>query len=415
MYCGLDFGTSNSALGVVDETGKVVLCPLEDTHTTMPSALFYYTDDARVTYGREAVQDYLDGEDGRLMRAIKSILGTPLVEESTRIGMRSYPLKAVIGDYLARVKATAEAWTEQKLTHVVHGRPVNFIDGDEPANLRAETVLREIALDVGFKGITFQPEPVAAAHHFASETDESCIALVVDMGGGTSDFTLLQVQPRENGPADYEVLSNYGIRLGGTNLDQQLSLARVMPHFGYGAPMRKAGLDAPNWVYSMLSSWPEINFLYSAKYGQDLKWVVENGADETLFRRLATIIEEQLGHRIAHHVELAKIALADGGTSAVDLSFVEDGLAAQLRQADVPQDLGGSFDRLDGALTETLTRGACDAGRVQAVVLTGGTTGMPAIRQRIQERFPEATLVDQDAFGSVCTGLTMEAKKTFAR
>ncbi|WP_259781671.1 Hsp70 family protein [Aestuariispira ectoiniformans] len=413
MYCGLDFGTSNSALGVVDNAGKVRLCPLEEGRETMPSALFYYTDDARVTYGRQAVQDYLEGEDGRLMRSIKSVLGTSLMDEATRIGSRNYPFKSVIGDYLARVKATAEALTEKKLTHVVHGRPVNFVDGDEAANLRAETALREIALDVGFKEITFLPEPVAAANDFVNETKNSCLALVVDMGGGTSDFTLLQVNPQADGLADYEVLANYGVRLGGTNLDQQLSLAKVMPLFGSGAPLQRAGLDAPNWVYSMLSSWPEINFLYSAKYRQDLKWVIENGADEALFERLQTVIEEQLGHRVAHHVELAKIALGDQEVVDVDLGYVETGLVGQVLQAEIATDLAQSFDRLDEALSETLTRGTCKADQVGVVVLTGGTTGMPAIRARIQERFPDATLMDQDAFGSVCTGLTLEARKTF--
>lgn len=413
MYCGLDFGTSNSALGVVDDGGKPSLCPLEDGQATMPTALFYYTDDARVTYGREAIKDYLEGEDGRLMRSIKSVLGTTLMEETTRIGVRNYPFKAVIGDYLVRMKAVAEALYEQKLTHVVLGRPVNFVDGDEAANLRAETVMREIALDVGFKEILFQPEPVAAAHHFASETSESCVALVVDMGGGTSDFTLLQVNPKAGGPADYEVMANYGIRLGGTNLDQQLSLARVMPLLGHGAAMQKAGLDAPNWIYSMLSSWPEINFLYTAKYHQDLKWVIDNGADPALFARLQTVIEEQLGHRVAHHVELAKIALGDNEAAAVDLTYVEPGLSGALLQDEIANDLATSFDRLDTALTETLSRGSCRADQVGVVVLTGGTTGMPAIRARIQKCFPNATLLDQDAFGSVCTGLTLEAKKTF--
>lgn len=413
MFCGLDFGTSNSAIGVLDRTGKVVLCPLEDGERTMPSALFYQEDGSAVTFGRQAVRDYLEGEEGRLMRSIKSLLGTSLMDETTRIADRNMPFTAIIGDYLARVKKTAEAYCGTALTHVVHGRPVNFVDGSEGANERAEETLRTVALDVGFKEIVFQPEPVAAAHHFASETNDTCMALVVDMGGGTSDFTLLQIKPTADATTDFDILANYGIRLGGTDLDQQLSQARVMPLLGSGAAMRKAGLLAPNWVYSMLSSWPEINFLYTSKYRRDLRWVIENGADDALFARLETVIDEQYGHRVAHEVEQAKIALGGGERTAIDLAFVETGLVGELSQTGLDTDLSQTFSRLDMALSETLTRGQCAADRVGAVVLTGGTTEMPAIRARLQARFPNAALVAQDTFGSVCTGLTLDADRFF--
>ena len=80
----LDFGTSNSTLGTI--TGREpVLTALEADQTAIPSAIFYETDGA-VLIGRRAIEAYVEGVPGRLMRSLKSVLGTSLIDETTRLG-----------------------------------------------------------------------------------------------------------------------------------------------------------------------------------------------------------------------------------------------------------------------------------------------------------------------------------------
>ncbi|MEY2683293.1 MAG: hypothetical protein RJA09_437, partial [Pseudomonadota bacterium] len=80
---GIDFGTSNSAVAWAPAAGGVQLLPLEGVHHTLPTAVFFNNETLTTHVGREAVQLYLGGHEGRLMRSLKSLLGSSLVSEST--------------------------------------------------------------------------------------------------------------------------------------------------------------------------------------------------------------------------------------------------------------------------------------------------------------------------------------------
>ena len=91
MFCAIDFGTSNSAIAVPDGGSGMHLVELEPGHTTMPTAVFYFVEGPEVggpphAFGRAAVAAYVDGLDGRLMRSMKSILGSDLIDQTTDVG-----------------------------------------------------------------------------------------------------------------------------------------------------------------------------------------------------------------------------------------------------------------------------------------------------------------------------------------
>src|SRR5215831_17123300 len=145
IACGLDFGTSNSAIGVVC-AGSAELAPLEAANTLMPSAVFFdYETKGRVLFGNAAVEAYVGQTEGRLMRALKSILGSPLIDEETVLGGRKVPLREVVEIFVRHLKQKAEAFAGHEITRVVHGRPVRFVDDDEAADRRAQEVLEAIA------------------------------------------------------------------------------------------------------------------------------------------------------------------------------------------------------------------------------------------------------------------------------
>src|ERR1700742_4039092 len=271
--CGLDFGTSNTTLGTLDDT-LPVLAELEAGHSTIPSAIFYEADGA-VLIGRKAIATYVEGTAGRLMRSLKSVLGTSLIEETTRLGRNRVRFRDVIAYYLGAVKRRAEQATGRELRDVVHGRPVHFVDNAPDADRKAEQTLREIAQEVGFADVTFQFEPIAAALDYERQLGAEEVALIADIGGGTSDFSIVRLGPQRHGKADRaaDILANDGVRIGGTDFDQKLNLGVGMPVLGFGSPMKREGLEVPSSYFPDLATWPNINRMYEPRVIADIRQV----------------------------------------------------------------------------------------------------------------------------------------------
>ncbi|MBV8836275.1 MAG: Hsp70 family protein, partial [Alphaproteobacteria bacterium] len=134
--CGLDFGTSNSAIGVVRD-GRPVLAPVEGDATLIPSAVFFdYETKGRVLFGADGIAAYMAQTEGRLMRALKTILGSPLIDEATALGRQKIALTEVVGLFIRHLKQKAEKHIGREIDAVVHGRPVRFVDGDDKADAK---------------------------------------------------------------------------------------------------------------------------------------------------------------------------------------------------------------------------------------------------------------------------------------
>ena len=407
--CGLDFGTSNTTLGHRAQGGPELL-PLEGTHVTVPSAIFFEPRKDPLI-GRAATAAYVAGKPGRLMRGLKSVLGTPLIEEATPVGRERLRLRDVIARYIAIVKARAEEQAGTTFDAVVHGRPVHFVDGDPEGDRRAENTLREIAREVGFRDVAFQYEPIAAALDYERQVTREEIALIADIGGGTSDFSIVRLSPERRRQVDRagDILANDGVRIGGTDFDRQLSLATVMPLMGFGSPMKRGDLAVPGAYYHDLATWSAINRLYDGRTLREIDDVLRDCARPDLVGRLRTAVEEERGHALAGTVEAAKIAASETGEATIDLGPIEGGLSASL-------DRGGLATQTDGLARAVAARiGTClrqadlPAERIDALFLTGGSTGLPHLRAALAACLPEARIVAGDTFGSVGLGLTIAA------
>ena len=199
--CGLDFGTSNSTVGW-SRPGQSALLLLEGNKPTLPSVIFFHTEDIQTSYGRAAVADYLAGHEGRLMRSLKSLLGTSLIDEVTELAGQALPFRKLLEQFIGEIKRRAEQAAGQTFSHAVLGRPVFFVDDNPQADQLAEQTLRDIAHAVGFKDVAFQFEPIAAAFDYESHISREELVLVVDMGGGTSDFSLVRLSPERASKTD---------------------------------------------------------------------------------------------------------------------------------------------------------------------------------------------------------------------
>ena len=225
--CGLDFGTSNTTFGSMIGNAPS-LVPLEGAQTTIPSAIFYERDGA-VLIGRRAIDAYVDGGPGRLMRSLKSVLGTSLIDETTQVGRERSSFRDVIAYYLGAVKRRAEQAAGREFRNVVHGRPVHFVDNAPAADRKAEATLRAIVREIGFDNVTFQFEPIAAALDYERQIVREEIALIADIGGGTSDFSIVRLSPDRHRKAERQsdILANDGVRIGGTDFDRQAESRRA--------------------------------------------------------------------------------------------------------------------------------------------------------------------------------------------
>jgi len=411
--CGLDFGTSNTTLGTLD--GDLpVLAELEAPHTTIPSAIFYEVDGA-ILIGRKAIEAYVDGAPGRLMRSLKSVLGTALIDETTRLGRERIRFRDVIAWYLGAVKRRAEQATGHELRHVVHGRPVHFVDNAPEADRKAEQTLREIAREIGFDQVTFQFEPIAAALDYERQIGSEEVALIADIGGGTSDFSIVRLGPERHGKADRaaDILANDGVRIGGTDFDRQLSLGVVMPLFGFGSAMKRAGLDVPSSYFHDLATWSSINRMYEQPVIADIRRVRREASEPSLLDRLIRVVEEQRGHTLAMEVEDAKIALSDKRQAGIPLEWIEPGLHAGMSRPDLVSHTRQLAERIAARIKNCLAQARLSADDIDAVFLTGGSVKLAHVRKAIIKAVPAARIVEGDIFGAVGKGLALEALRRY--
>jgi hypothetical chaperone protein len=411
--CGLDFGTSNTTLGTVVGSAPV-LTALEAGQTTIPSAIFYQTDGGALI-GRKAIESYVEGAPGRLMRSLKSVLGTSLIDETTRLGRERTSFRDVIAYYLAAVKRRAEQATGRELRAVVHGRPVHFVDNAGDADRKAEQTLREIAREIGFDEVTFQFEPIAAALDHERQISAEEIALIADIGGGTSDFSIVRLGPQRHGKVDRsaDILANDGVRIGGTDFDRQLSLGVVMPLFGFGSAMKRPGLDVPSSYFHDLATWSNINRMYEPRVIAGIRQVRQEALEPELLDRLVRVVDEQRGHTLAMEVEEAKIALAEARRADIPLQWVAPGLGAAIGRPDLVSHTRQLAERIAARIKICLMQAQLSAGDIDAVFLTGGSVRLAHVRKAITKALPSARIVEGDTFGAVGKGLTLEALRRY--
>ncbi len=413
-FCGIDFGTSNSALSA-GLSGDTQLVPIEGDHVTIPSTIFFNVEERRTTFGRRAIAEYLDGYSGRFMRSLKSILGSSLIHDTTQIGFDRVSFQRVIGHYIGHLKTNAEKSLGYELPNVVIGRPVHFVDDDKIADQRAEDELRAVATAQGFKNIEFEYEPIAAAQDYETTLDREELVLVVDIGGGTSDFSVIRLSPDlKNKPDRFkDILANAGVHIGGNDFDKRFSLASVMPEMGYKGFLQ-SGLDMPLAHYHTLATWHLIQTLYTQKNINFVNGLYREAEYPDQVARLVKILDDQSGHELASRIEGLKIALSEDTSATAQLDFIEQGWAVRAKRTDLNKAIKADVTKIVDVAQETVTKIAnIPAKNINAIFMTGGSTGLHGFRESIQKTFPDAALVQGDRFSSVAKGLGLSALRKF--
>ncbi|RMT76900.1 Hsp70 family protein [Pseudomonas viridiflava] len=411
--CGIDFGTSNSTVGW-QRPGVESLIALEDDKITLPSVVFFNMEERRPVYGRLALHEYLEGYEGRLMRSLKSLLGSKLIKHDTSVLGTAMPFKDLLALFIGELKKRAENTAGREFEQVVLGRPVHFVDDDAQADQEAEDTLAEVARKIGFKDVSFQFEPIAAAFDYESTITQEELVLIVDIGGGTSDFSLVRLSPerREHEDRQDDILATGGVHIGGTDFDKQLSLQGVMPLFGYGSRM-KSGAYMPTSHHINLATWHTINAVYSQKSQLALGSMRYDIEDTGGIDRLFKLIEQRAGHWLAMEVEETKIQLTQTDSRHLLMDRIEPGLRVDLGRAMFETAIDAQLERVRNSVTQLLNQAGVGVEQVNTVFFTGGSSGIPALRNSVSAMLPNARHVEGNIFGSIGSGLAIEAKKRY--
>ncbi|TIQ47417.1 Hsp70 family protein [Mesorhizobium sp.] len=414
-FGGIDFGTSNSTVGVIRDN-RARLVALEGEQPTLPSAVFFNFEDGHTYFGRRAIADYTDSVEGRLMRSLKSVLGSSLANEKTRIKARLIGFVDIIGFFISHLKKRLEEDAGGPVERVVLGRPVQFVDDNAEADAKAQSELEKAARAQGFRHIAFQFEPIAAALDYEQTVAREELALIVDMGGGTSDFSVVRVSPERAGSDDRkgDILANRGIHIGGTDFDRLLSIAHVMPELGYLTRTKDHKRNLPASYFVDLATWQRINLVYTAKAMSDLRQIRFEAERADLVDRFIHIVEHLYGHAMAGLVERAKIALTDQSSAEVKVSLPGARFAAGITRAGLEETIGHDIERVTATVRQTIADAGVSASAITAVFLTGGSTAIPLAKRRILSLVPQASVIEGDMFGSVGLGLALDAQRKFA-
>lgn len=405
----IDFGTSNSAAGALIG-GRRKLVQVEPRQDTLPTSVFFDFNSGETQFGTAANMALIEGREGRFMRSLKSVLGTSLMHEKRWIMGRELNFVDIIGDFLAALKTRAETELGCKFETALSGRPVHFHSIDKAKDQQALLDLRQCYQHAGFRDVQFMLEPEAAARAYGGTTGRDQVGMIVDIGGGTSDFTLFR-----GGKTGIDVIASHGVRVGGTDFDQVLSIDHVMPLFGKGGQIGKemgpGTVDAPNWIFNELATWQKIPFLYNGKTRTEVAQLARLAVEKPPFQRLGTVLENELGHDVAFAVERGKITAnsKDVQRAIVDLNIIEPGLSAEIFPGALAQTLLPHADKIRVCALETLAMADFAGDDVERVIFVGGSSLMAVIEQAMSGLFPKAQLEYGDAFTAIIDGLTLSS------
>lgn len=414
---GIDFGTTNSAVAISDG-GVPRMVEIEYGKDTIPTAMFFPDKSGDIYYGRDAQNQYTNGDGtGRFMRSIKRLLGTQIMRGGTVINGKMTDFETIIAYFIRHLKSKMDMSAGCSIEHVVMGRPVHFRDNDPSGDAQAQAELEKIARSVGFTHVAFQYEPIAAAFAHEQNLTSEKLAFVVDIGGGTSDFTVIRLSPARKLKLDRsdDVLANTGVRIGGNDFDKNLSLKTFMPQFGLGTEYRSGDktIKIPISPYISLSTWSSVNDVYNYKTLNMVRGYAVWGMEPEKINRLYEIIENRLGHKNLDYVENAKIALSAQDNYAVALDFLSDSPIIEINRDAFEESIKSDMNKIEKSVHECIANAGIKNTDIELVILTGGSTEIPYICRAMQSYFPNAELSSTNRMASVGLGLAYDAIRRF--
>ncbi len=415
----IDFGTSNSLLAAASRTeifGPAPLDPEASDPTVLRSALFFTSLAQGGTFGVSAIRAFVEnGFRGRLIRSIKRHLPSRSFAK-TRVGDRNVTLEDLIGAFLGAMRARASRHFGADVRRVVLGRPALFSTDPEEDAL-AERRLEGAARVAGFEEIHFCPEPIAAAYDFAEDLASPRVVLIADLGGGTTDYTLVRMDAGGFAPDD--VLAVGGVTVAGDVIDGALVRSAVAPHFGakakYRVPMGSNVLDMPLPLVELLCSPADLTLVDRERVLRSISDIRAGlcapDEDRPRLDRFTTVIEDGVGFTLYDAVESAKRRLSDAADTRIVLDYPGAEIDIGTTRAELESVAARPIAKMIACLDGVLATAGIAASDVEIVCLTGGTSRLPAVEAALRVKLSGATFRRLSSFHSVVQGLARRARE----
>lgn len=406
---GIDFGTTNSvvARAVAGESHLVPLKAPKGEDPVFRSALCFWEDDGiEVEAGPWAIAEYLDFPGGsRFIQSFKSVAASPVFEHATVFDKR-YRFEELGRAFLDRMATRSGAVLDGKAARIVVGRPVEYA-GHRPDEALARQRYDAMFARLGAE-IHYVYEPLGAAFSYASRITEPATVLVADFGGGTSDFSVVRIAA-PGAPRRCEPLGHAGVGIAGDRFDQRLIDHLVLPLLGAGGKYRSFDkvLEIPRGYFADFGDWSRLALMRNRKTLAELEKLRRAALDPDTIGRMIAIIEEEQGYRLYDAVGRVKRDLS----AAEDARFRFEGgglsIEADVTRKDFESWIAPDLARIEQAVDRALTAAATEAGAIDRVFLTGGTSLMPAIRRMFETRFGGEKIATGGELTSIAHGLAL--------
>lgn len=406
----IDFGTSNSAVAVFED-GQVKHLQMESGSNTLPTAIFFDFAERKIHVGSQANNSLTQGLEGRYMRSLKRVLGTSLMSEKRYIMGLHIDFFDIISGFLRDLKTRAENAEGREFTHVLSGRPVHFHDNPDQ-DVQAEKDLRQCYLQAGFKDVEFMLEPEAAALANNVLHKTNALGLIVDIGGGTSDYSIF----RTNTDQGINICASNGLRFGGTDFDKTMNTTHFMPKLGKGTqlrkPMGKGTNTAPVSLFNDLATWEKIPFLYNPETQRYARDMLRCAVDKEAFSRLLSVLEYELGHELSMIAERAKITVnqTENPHETIDLGLIMRDYSLDITRNQLSDMMVPHRQQIIDGIQETLAISKISAPEVTDVIFVGGSSQMSFVHSALHEICPNAIQHTTAVFTAVVDGLAIATK-----
>ncbi len=404
----IDFGTTNSVVGV-NHNGKIEMIALGKESVETKTVLFYSFEDKQFYVGDEALDELKLDTLGRYLVALKSFLGSKDNIETT-LGTTTYSLEELISIIIRRFKNVMEAKVGQKIDKVVMGRPVRFNDDDDFLDQQAQQRLERAALKAGYKEVAFQYEPIAAALAYEQTIQKEELILVADIGGGTTDYSVIRVGGSVNKKDRKEdILATHGTYVGGNSFDSEIIKNFVVSHLGKGSLYKNMGkeMEIGPAFYSDFSEWHRFQKMYDKSVIQAIEKLIYMAYDKDKISRLLELIKEGLYFSFSEKIIDAKIQLSFDEATTIDMNIFEKPFTEEITREAFNAVIVHHTQKIKTTLDETIAMANISYEQIDKVFLTGGSTLVPAVHNIYKEFFSEEKIVHTDVFSSVGYGLAI--------
>lgn len=414
MTIGLDFGTSNTVAVTAAAGGgteAVSFGSAGDAFTSLATVLSFLDRGAAKAphpeVGPWAIRQFLESlGDVRFIQSLKTFAASRAFKGTGIYGI-PYDFESLMATFLRCAFERAGTAFAPASTRLVVGRPVEFA-GHNPDEALAMARYRRAFGKLGFKDILFVMEPVGAAFSYAQSLDADTTILVADLGGGTTDYSLMRFETRA-GHLAATPLGRGGIGIAGDTFDYRIIDNVILPKLGKGSQYQSMGktLEIPPNLFANFARWHMLSIFKTSDDFREMKKLLRYCLEPEKIELFIELVEEDQGYPLYKSVSETKAELSSLDEAGLSFAPLGSDFRATVSRSDFEDWIAPDLKRMDKALDDTLVKAGLSEKDIDRVFMTGGTSFVPAVRRQFADRFGAQKVSGGNELTSVANGLAL--------